>query len=100
MAKDYVYFTLEGMHDLYATAKRYTDSYSAAITELDNTIKALSDFWRATETHTYDQFVQMYQAKRTRLFEARDHMQRFCSKVREKAASFEEGDKEIIRSFN
>ena len=100
MAKDSIFFTLEGMHDMYKTAKTYTDNYSAAITELDEIIKALSEFWTSTETHTYDSFVQLFQEKKSKLFEARDYMNRFCSKILEKANDFEEGDKAIIRSFN
>lgn len=100
MAKDYIYFTLEGMQEMYATAKAYTDQYSAAIEELDSTIKVLSEHWKSTETHTYDRFLQMFQEKKSKLYEARDYMQRFCNKIHEKTEDFEEGDKRIINSFN
>ena len=100
MAKDYVYFTLEGMQEMYKTAKKFTDNYSAAISELDNTISSLSEYWRSTETHTYDSFVQLFQEKKSKLYAARDHMQLFCKKILEKAEDFEEGDNAIKRSFN
>jgi len=92
-------FTLEEMQATLTDAQRYTNAYSEAITELDTTIKALSSDWVSTEIGTYEAFVEKYNLKRQKLFDARDYMIKFCNKLNEKIIEFQEAGDSIKSNF-
>ena len=92
-------FTLSEMQATKDDAQKFTNAYSEAITELDNTIKNLANDWVSTEIGTYEEFVEKYNAKRDRLFEARDYMLKFCAKLDEKIQQFQDTANSIKASF-
>lgn len=92
-------FTLAEMQATRDDAQRYTQAYSEAITELDATIKNLSNDWVSTEIGTYEEFVEKYNAKRDSLFDARDYMIKFCNKLDEKIQEFQDTANAIKASF-
>ena len=92
-------FTLAEMQATRDEAQRYTQAYSEAITELDATIKSLSNDWVSTEIGTYEEFVEKFNAKRDSLFDARDYMIKFCNKLDEKIQEFQDTANAIKASF-
>lgn len=92
-------FTLSEMQATRDEAQRYTQAYSEAITELDETIKNLANDWVSSEIGTYEEFVEKYNTKRDALFDARDYMIKFCNKLDEKIQEFQDTANSIKASF-
>ena len=92
-------FTLSEMQATLENATTQTNKYSEAITTIENTINMLSESWVSKEIGTYEEFVNKYNEKKQKLYDARDYMIRFCNKLREKISEFDEAATAIKSSF-
>jgi transcription initiation factor TFIIIB Brf1 subunit/transcription initiation factor TFIIB len=92
-------FTLSEMQATLENATNQTNKYSEAINTIEETINKLSASWVSKEIGTYEEFVNRYNEKKRRLFDARDYMIRFCDKLREKISEFDEAATAIKNSF-
>ena len=92
-------FTLEEMQTTLDNVLNQTSKYSAAIESIDGAINKLSASWVSKEIETYEEFVSKYNEKKQRLYDARDYMNRFCNKLREKINEFTDAANSIKNSF-
>lgn len=92
-------FTLEEMQTTLENAVNQTNKYSEAIATIEESINKLSSSWVSKEIGTYEEFLNKYNEKKQSLYDAKDHMKRFCDKLREKISEFSEAATAIKNSF-
>lgn len=92
-------FTLEEMQTTLENATSQTNKFSEAINTIESSINKLSSSWVSNEIGTYQEFVSKYNEKKQSLYDARDYMNRFCNKLREKINEFTDAANSIKNSF-
>ena len=92
-------FGLNEMENTLQVALQKTTEYSEAIEAIDANINALGNSLVSKETGIYEELMSKYSEKKQALFEARNHMNKFCNKLNEKIMEFDDASNKIKRSL-
>ncbi len=88
-------FSLKEMKEVLRISQAQVDLYNESIQNLDIAIKQLENYWISTETGTYEEFKNHYLEKKSKIFEAKDYMIKFCQKLEEQIFIYEDASKDI-----
>ena len=92
-------FTLKKMDEIYQEAYGYYTEYKESLSEINTIINNIGNYWKSTETYTYEEFIELYKDKYKKLLMLQEYMRQYCDVLLSRKNNFSTASNNAIKNF-